>query len=128
MNAERTTHDGLNLLPEPWLEASPLARAGFIRAAVDVLTRHADDIGDSLWIRDYYRGVEVATGSGQDGDWPHSRSGNELIAAVVGRAAEAFYPIAIADVVCCGELSADDVGRNMARAAISVCAGIDLYA
>ena len=105
----------LNLTPGPWLSVSPATRAMYIKAAVEVVTDYARSRGDDWWWYDYERGFSAVFGNGQDGAWPHSEEGREVVAAVVDRVGR-YFEVAV-------DLT-DDGKWDCARAALVVASGV----
>ena len=108
---------GVNLQPGPWLAVSAAVRAQFIRAAVEVVTGLSRSVGDDREWRAYQRGFDAVFGNGQDGDWPHSEDGREIVATVVERR-RLFYGATSA-----AELT-EDSEWDCARAALVVASGV----
>jgi hypothetical protein len=110
----------IDLTPGAWAQVSPLARAVMIRAAVEVMTAHANSIGDSFTPDTYQRGFDLVAGDGQVGDWPTNEQGRELVAAVCERVTTYGQGPQIGDLV---QLTTDGLW-DCARAAISTAAGV----
>ena len=103
----------LNLQPGPWLAVSPIVRAAYLRAAVQVATRRAEAVGEPRDEYCYWRTFDEVLGCGQGGDWPSNAEGREIVAAVVE---EASWTTAV-------DLT-DDGAWDCARAALVVAAGV----